>query len=215
MRKDKILYDIKESIRAYNKDAKITNAYIQHLVNVVRAEYIRQHQRRNPGEDKVAFTQTLFLEMETVDRSYLPNIPTDLTLRRTVKPLPTIIGKNILKNVEIRSVDRISQEIEYMDKVRAIHGASEYFIFAFLDDDKHIYLINKDDNIHKFIKKIAATVILFDPETIIEINELDSPLTEYPISPDMWARAKKEVLPQVLATMQIQIDTVDDNQTIQ
>jgi len=215
MRKDKILYDIKESIRAYNKDAKITNSYIQHLVNVVRAEYIRQHQRRNPGEDKVAFTQTLFLEMETVDRGYLPSLPTNLTLRRTVLEVPTLIGKNILKNVVIRPVDRIAQEIEFMDKVRAIHGASEQFIFSFLDDDMHIYLINANDNAHKFIKSIAATVILFEPEAIVAINGLDTPLVEYPMSPDMWARAKKEVLPQVLATMQIQVDTVGDNQTIQ
>jgi len=215
MRKDKILYDIKEAIRAYNKDAKITNAYILHLVNTIRAKYIRQNQRRNPGEDKVNHTQTLLLDLELVDNSYLPAFPTDVTILRTVKVLPQLVGKDVLKNVEVRSINRIAQEIEYMDKVRAIYAADELFVFAFLDDDHKLYLVNKSDNLHKTITKVAVTAILFEPDAITEINDLTEELEEYPMPAHLWAQIKPEILVLIKDSMQIPIDQVEDNQTIQ
>jgi len=215
MRKDKIIYDIKEALRVYNKDAKLTNAYILHLVNTTRAKYIRQHQRRNPGEEKSAFTQTLLLDMELVDRSYLPSLPIDVSILRTKKVLPPLVGKNVLKNTEVRPIDRISQEIEFFDKTRAIYGCSNQFIMSFIDDDNRIYLVNKSDNLHKLISKIAATVILFEPDAITNINELTEELIEYPITADMWSLMKPEILALVNASMQIPIDETSDNQTIQ
>lgn len=215
MRKDKIIYDVKEAVRAYSKDAKITESYVLHLVNVTRAEYIRQTQRKNPGEDKVSYTQTLFLELEVVDRSYLPSLPTDTTILRTVKVIPKIVGKEVLKNMDIRSIDRISQEIEFMDKSRAIYGAAPNFIFAFLDDDFRIYFIKQEDNTHKLMENVAVTVILEEPDAITDINELDTQLVEYPMPASLWSRMKPDILQQVYKTMGIEVDTVDDNQTIQ
>lgn len=216
MRKDKIIYDIVEAVRAYNKDAKLSNAYILHLVNTTRAKYIRQLQRKNPGEDTVNYTQTMFLKTEIVDRSYLPaSAPVDLSIIRTVKVLPNMVGKEILKNIEIRPIDRIGQEIEYMDKTRAIYGNSQQFIFAFLDDDHHMYLVNRNNNLHKLIENMGVTAILEEPDAITDINENEDHLTEYPMPASTWALLKPEVLELVLNTMQIKVDTVSDNQTIQ
>ena len=215
MRKDKILYDIREAVRAYSKDAKLTNAYILHLVNTARAKYIRQNQRRNPGEDKVDYTQTMLLDLELVDRGYLPSVATDVTILRTKKVLPQMVGKNILKNVEVRPVDRIIQEIEYMDKSRAIYGGSEQFVFSFLDDDNRIYLVNKADNIYKTLTRVAVTAILFEPDAITDINGLTEELEEYPMPAHLWAQIKPEILQLVGATIQLPVDEVIDNQTIQ
>lgn len=215
MEKKKILYDIREAIRAYSKDVKITNAYILHLVNTVRAKYIRQEQSRHLGEDKVHFTQTLLMETEVVDRTYIPSISTNLTVLRTKKALPQIIGKDVLKNMEIRPIDRIAYEIEYMDKDRAIYGDSTLFIFAFLDDDYHMYFVNKNSSLHKMLKKVAITTILFQPDDITALHDLTEELVEYPITGDMWALVKSEVMAEVTATMKIPVDADMDNQTIQ
>ena len=215
MNKSKLIYDIKEAVRAYSNDAKITNAYIQQLIDTVRAKYIRQHQRKNPGESKLGFTQTLLMATELVDRSYLPATAVGVTILRTVKEVPKLIGKTFLKDITVRPIDRISMEIEYMDKFRAILGNSSNFIFAYLDDDMHMYFVNKQDSLHKQLKNVAISAILETPEDIVSINNLDEDLEEYPLLESMWTLMKPEVLDYVYKTIQIPVDQKDDNQTQQ
>lgn len=215
MDKNRLIYDIREAVRAYSNDAKIASPYILHLIDTVRAKYIRQHQRKNPGESKLGFTQTLLMATELVDRSYIPSIPVDVTVLRTVKALPPIIGKTFLKDVVVRSVDKVSYEIEYMDKVRAVVAGIKGFIFAYLDDDLHMYFVQKHDSLHKYLQNVAISVILETPEDIVSINELEEDLVEYPLTEAMWTLMKPEVLEYVYKTIQIPIDQVDDNQTQQ
>jgi len=215
MKKDRLIYDVREAVRAYSNDAKLTNAYVLHKIDVVRAKYIRQHQRKNPGESKLGFTQTLLMATELVDSSYLSTVTVGTTLLRTVKALPTIIGKTFLKDVVVRPVDRIVEEIEYMDKVRAIVATIPKLIFAYLDDDMHMYFVQRQDSIYKFLQNVAISVILETPEDIVSINELDTDLVEYPITEAMWALMKPEVLEYMYKIMQIPVDQLDDNQTQQ
>jgi len=215
MKKTKLIYDVREAVRAYSNDAKITNAYILHLIDTVRAKYIRQQQRKNPGESKLGFTQTLLMATELVDRSYLPSITVGTTILRTVKALPTLIGKTFLKDVVVRPVDKISVEIEYMDKVRATIASIPNFIFAYLDDDMHMYFVQKHDSVHKYLQNVAISAILETPEDIVSINNLDTDLVEYPLTEAMWTLMKPELLDYTYKIMQIPIDQVDDNQTQQ
>lgn len=218
MEKNKLVYEVREVIKAYSNDAKTTNEYILHVIDVTRAKYIRQHQKRNLGEDKVGFTQTLFLDLERVDKSYTPITPylIEENILRTVKILPRIIGKSILKNIEIRPINRISTEIEFMDKARAmfITGAEAGFIYSFLDDDMHLYFIGKD-NMHEFLKRVAVTAILEVPTDIVATNELTTELEDYPLPEHMWSLMKPEILEIMSKRLQIPVDVVDDNQTIQ
>jgi len=218
MNKSKLIYEVREAIRAYSNDAKTTNEYILHVIDVTRAKYIRQHQTRNIGEDKVGFTQTLFLDLERVDKSYTPIAPylINENILRTVKALPRIIGKSILKNIEVRPIDRISTEIEFMDKARAmfISGAEPGFIYSFLDDDMHLYFVGKD-NLHEFLQRAAVTAILEVPTDIVATNELTEELEDYPLPEHLWSLMKPEVLEAMGRTLQIPIDDKDDNQTVQ
>lgn len=215
MKKARLIYEVREAIRAYSNDAKITNAYILHLIDTTRAKYIRQHQRKNPGESKLGFTQTLLMATELVDSSYISTITVGTTILRTVKALPTIIGKTFLKDVVVRPVDKISVEIEYMDKVRAILANAPNFIFAYLDDDMHMYFVQKHDSLYKSLQNVAISAILETPEDIVSINELDVDLVEYPLTEAMWTLMKPEILDYVYKIIQIPVDQVDDNQTQQ
>lgn len=214
MEKNKLIYEVKEAVRALSNDAKVTNALILHHIDVLRAKYIRQHQKRNPGEDKVSYTQTLFFDTELVDRSYLPaTVSLSMNILRISSALPRIIGRGIFKNIEIRPIDRIHQEIEFMPKDRAmfISGANDGFIYSFLDDDLRLYFIGKD-KIHQYLKRVAVTVILEVPTEIETINSLSTELTDYPLSESMWALMRDEVIQSVLQASKIPVDVVDDNQ---
>ncbi len=215
MKKSELIYDIKEAVRAYSNDAKITNAYILHLIDTIRAKYIRQHQRKNPGESKLKFMQTLILNTELVDRSYTTDLTVDVTILRTAKALPSLIGRTFLRDVIVRPVDRINQEIEYMDKFRAILGNSPNFIYSYIDDDMYMYFVNKYDSLHKQLSKVAISAILETPEAIVDINGLDTSLEDYPITESLWTLMKPELLDYVYKILQIPVDQIDDNQTQQ
>jgi hypothetical protein len=214
---DKIIYDLKESLRAHSNDTTLTNSRLLHLVDTTRAKYIRQHQVKNLGESKLDYIQTLFLETERVDRSYLPSVPIGKQILRTVKEVPRFIGRNIFKNVEIRPIDRIHSEIEYMDKQRAVY-AGAYFnddtIVAFIDSDRRMYFITKD-TVVLHLKRVAVDLILEVPDDITEINELTEALEDYPIAEHLWNILKPEIVEMLYKELGVRIDTVDDNKTPQ
>jgi len=215
---DKLIYDVKERLRAQSADAVIVNARILHLIDVLRAKYIRQHQQRNPGETKVEYTQTMFFDLERVDRSYLPaTVKIEKEVLRTVKALPRLVGRHFYKNIEIRPVDRISQEIEEVDKTRAIYAPSvapPNFIFAFRDDDQYLYFIG-DDTIHLTLKRVAVTAILEVPTEIVAINNLTVELSDYPLPEHMWSIMLPELMEGLYKELNITQDVVDDNKSVQ
>lgn len=214
---EKIIYDIKESVRAYSNDAVITNARILHLVDVMRAKYIRQHQQRNLGESTFEYTQTLNVQMGRVDRSYLPaTMPVDKEILKSVKQLPRLINRYYFRNVEVRPLDRISMEIEYMAKQRAIYASTmaDNYSCAFIDDDGYLY-ITGSDTIHLFLKYVAVTCMLEVPIDIIAFNDMTSEITEYPLSEHLWSLMKMEILELLFKELSIPIDTISENKTTQ
>jgi len=215
MTNKEVIYDIKESIKAYSSDASTTSEYIMYVVDSTRAKYIRQHQARNPGEPKRAFSQTLYVSLERADRAYVGLNGFSLgSIVRSVKPIPSIVGKTILKPMEVRPMDRISSEIVYMDKVRAIVANDPKFIFSFLDDDGHLYFTNKGNNLHLFLEKVAVSTILEHPKDIILFNELEDSTFEYPMTEALWSLMRPEVLQHFQGILNIPADTVTDNNDI-
>ncbi len=211
----KIIYEVKEAVKATNNDANLTDALILHHTDILRAKYIRQHQRRNLGEDKVGFTQTFVTALESVDRAVSPVLAVGLDVIRTVTKMPRFIGRGILHNIVVRPIDRISYELAFMDKSRAVYASSSNTssIVVFIDDDNFMYLLTpKGETI--FIENIAVTGILEVPKEIERINDYTEKLVDYPITHNIWAQLKPELLQALLQTMNIPEDTIDDNKTI-
>jgi len=212
----KLIYDVKEFVRAINEDANLTDALVLHHIDVLRAKYIRQHQRRNVGEDKVGLTQTLIVSLETVDSSYVPvEVSTGINILRSVKPLPRFIGRQLLKNIEVRPVQRTSFTIDFMDKARAIYatpGASAPMV-SFIDDDMHLYVLAIETT-SLFIERLAVTAILEVPKEVEEFTDFVVELIDYPLPEHLWAQLKPELLELLTNSMQIPEDTVDDNKSV-
>jgi hypothetical protein len=102
-----------------------------------------------------------------------------------------------------------------MEKERALYANNPLFTYAYLEDDHKIYFVNKANNIHKMIKQVAVSTILFQPDDITDINEYTTELTDYPLTGKVWALMKPEVVSLLVTSMNIPIDTVQDNQTMQ
>jgi len=212
----KLIYDVKEFVKANNKDANLTDALILHHIDVLRAKYIRQQQRRNVGENKTGLTQTLIVELEYVDESYMSlELSIGMNILRSVKVIPRFIGRQLLRNVEVRPIQRTSLPIDFMPKSRAIYatpGATSPMV-AFIDDDMHMYIIGVEDS-GLLIKNLAVTAILEVPKDIEEFSNFTKELIDYPLPEHIWALMKPELLDLLTKSMQIPEDTIEDNKSI-
>jgi len=214
---DKLIYDVKESVRAYSNDAVITNARILHLTDVLRAKYIRQHQQKNLGENPYDYTQTLNVVLERVDRSAMPDkLLVEKQVLRSVKELPRMLNRNYFKSVEVKPIDRLSMEIDYMSKQRAVYSMdeSESYSCAFIDNDQRLYLTG-GGTLFLFIKNVTLTCTLEVPIDIIAFNDMTTEITDYPLPEHIWSLMKPELLELLFKELNIPIDTVSDNKTIQ
>lgn len=211
------IYDIRETLKSYNIDSEISNRHIYYLMNMYRRQIIRQHIQRNPGEWRDQLTQTMFFSMWSIDSSRFPsNITTDMTITKTVLPVPAVVGQDIFKSLEVRPVDRLSFEIEMIPKSRAVEVqyAPKGFVYGYIDDDRFLFLLGRD-SLHKFMGQITVTAILEDPK---DAESLDSTLevTEYYLPANLWVNVKSQVLKNI--DFNIPIDTLNndkDNQATQ
>ena len=208
------IYDIRESLNAYSIDEEISNRHIYYLMNTYRRQVIRQHIKRNPGEFRDQLTQTLYYTIENVNESRFPEFfTTDYIVRRTSKKIPLIVGEQIYKDIVVRPLTRLSQEIEVINKARAheIQYAPKGFIYAYVDDDRYLYVIGPVDNLSNFLDKITVTAILEDPKDIEDINSLTADLVEYPLTGNLWTQVRALVLQNLAPKLSVSIDTINNN----
>jgi hypothetical protein len=207
------MYDIRESMKALSIDSDLTNRQITFLMRLFRSMVIRQFITNNPGENRDMLTQTLHMELELVDTSRYPEYKElGFTILTTKKVLPNIISPQIYKDIEIRTTDRLSNEIEVIGKNRVteIQYAPKGFIYAYRDDDGKIYIISKDIR-YKNVTSINVTTILEDPESMQDIHNLITDLEVYPITSNLWINVKELILKHISTEMMIPIDTIKDN----
>ncbi len=207
------IYDIREAINAYNIDSEVSNRHIYFLMNTFRRQIVRQHVQRNPGEHRDQLTQTLYYALENVDNSRFPeNFLTEFTVRRTSANIPNIIGQQIFKEIEVRNLERLEMEIEVIHKSRAaeIAYAPKGFIYAYLDDDRRLYLVSTD-SLHIMMEQITVTAILENPSDIEDINNMTTELEDYPLPSQMWARVRELVLQSISQKFAVPLDILNDN----
>jgi len=206
------IYDIRESLNSYNIDSEMSNRQIFFLMNTYRRQIVRQFIQKHPGEHRDQLTQTLYYALENVDSSRFPDkITTEFNIRRTAKDIPNIIGQQIYKEIEVRPINRLEQEIEVMhkDRMSEVQFAPFGFIYAYIDDDRRLYLFSRE-SLHKFMGQLTVTAILENPEDIVVINELTTDLEDYPLPAQLWVGVKAFVLQDIGRKFGIVIDTLND-----
>ena len=207
------IYDIREAVNALNIDSDFTDRHIVFLMNKYRGVIVRQHLTSNPGEYRNQLMQTLFMEVELVDISQFPEYALlNLTMLATKKAVPNIIGQQMYKEIEVRTIERFGVEIEITHKERLtqVAHAPLGFIFGCRDVDGKLYLTS-NSVLHKALTKITVSAILEDPESILDIHDLSTELEVYPITQNLWTPVKEMVVNHLLKELSIPTDTVVNN----
>lgn len=215
----KIVYDVRELLSQYTTDSEIDDRYIIHLFNIKRAKYLRQELNNYQRTTDISVTQTLCLELEQVNVNQCGlNIDCD-TIVRTKRPIPQPLELHIKSAVtSVRPTNRISYPFIFCSKEKAIYSKHSPFnksIFAFLDNDKYIYLISESDALN-LLECLSVTGVFEDPLELLDysnccgctINKscIDYDTINYPIQPHYIDLIKNEIVNELIQKLKLNED---------
>lgn len=207
-----VIYDVREALKLHNVDSDVTDRHIAFLIRNARALVLRQFVANNPGEYRNQLTQTIHIPLTLVDTSQFPEITTlGHTLLSSDYAVPNIIGEQMYKDIEVRNIGLISEEIQILDKVRV----SEYlyapngFIYGWRENDGKLYLIGKDLQ-YKFLQAVTITAIFEDPEEAFQLNNENEDIVTYPITGALWLNVKEIVVATLLKQLGMPTDAINN-----
>lgn len=224
MQLNKIIYDIRESLKAYSDDDELDNRLIIHLVNIKRAKYLRQELNNYQRTTDVSVTQTLCLELEEVS-SNACSVDLDCeTILRTKLPIPQPLELHIRSAItNVKSSKKLDTPFNFITKEKAAFSKYSPFnkgIFAFLDNDKHIYLVSELNTL-KLIDCITVTGVFEDPLDLINYNNccgcetplpcFDEESTNYPLQPHYIDLIKQEIVSELGKTNLLNEDSQNNS----
>jgi hypothetical protein len=204
---DKIIYDVRESLKQYADDSEIDNRYIIYLYNIKRAKYLRQDLNNYQRTTDQSVTQTLCLGLERVSINECDIDYNCETILRTKKPIPQPLELHIKSAItSVKSTKRIGIPFNFTTKAKAIYSKNSPFsnaIFSFLDNDRYIYLLSNEDSLN-LLECITITGVFEDPlelknyTTCCNCNDstpcFNESTTNYPIQPHYIDLIKNEII---------------------
>lgn len=224
MNLNKIIYDVREMIKLYSDDSEISDRYITHLYNIKRAKYLRQDLNNMQKTTDVSITQTFCLGLEVVSADVCGmDIQCDKILR-TKKPIPNPIELHTKVAItSVRPTNRISIPFNFVSKEKALYSQNSPFnkgIFAFLDNDKRIYLLSTTDTLN-LMECVTVTGVFEDPLDLVNYTNccnctepttvcFDEATTDYPIQPHYVDLIKSEIVAELVKRINLQEDREND-----
>ena len=224
MQLNKIIYDIRETLKSYTEDNELDNRYLIHLLNLKRAKYLRQELNNYQRTTDVSVTQTLCLELEEVSSLQCGiNISCEKILR-TKKPIPQPLELHIKSSIiNIKSSKRLDIPFNFISKEKAVYSKYSPFnksIYVYLDNDKHLYLISELNTLN-LIDCITVTGIFEDPlelknyynccECETPSSCFDEEISNYPLQPHYIDLIKSEISKELILNLKTPEDTVNDD----
>jgi len=220
---DKIIYDVREQLRQYTTDSEIDDRYIIHLFNLKRAKYLRQDLNNYQRTTDITVTQTICMETEVVSANEC-NLDYDCgTILRTKEKVPNPLELHIKSAItKVKPTTRLSVPFNFVTKEKAVYSnfaPYSHGIYAFLDNDLHIYLVSTSPEIN-LIECISVTAVFENPLEMLNFNTCcgcDEPLpcfdietTNYPLQPHYVDLIKAEVLKDLSLGLSIREDREND-----
>ena len=224
MKLNKIIYDVRESLKLYTDDGEISNRYITYLLGIKRSKYLRQDLNNYQHTTDLSTTQTLCLGLEVISANQCGLSLECDTILRTKRPIPQPIELHVKTSItNVRPTNRISIPFNFTTKEKAIYSKHSPFnkaIFAFLDNDKRIYLLSEMNTLN-LLECITITGIFEDPLDLInytnccDCNEspscFDEDTVEYPLQPHYIDLIKAEIVNELAVKMNIKEDKENDS----
>lgn len=226
MNLSKIIFDVRESLKLYTDDGEVSNRYITYLFGIKRSKYLRQDLNNAQHTTDISVTQTLCLGLEVVSANQCGLDIECKTILRTKRPIPQPLELHVKTAItSVRPTNRISIPFNFVTKEKAIYSKYSPFsksIFAFLDNDKHIYILSELDTID-MLECITITGVFEDPLALISYTNccdcenspscFDEDTTEYPIQPHYVDIIKNEIVSELAIKSNIKEDQSNDSQS--
>jgi len=221
---DKIIYDVREQLKQYTTDSELDNRYIIHLYNIKRAKYLRQDLNNFQHTTDISITQTICMETEVVSASEC-KIPYECgKILRTKEKVPTPIELHIKPAItSVKPTTRLAIPFNFVTKEKAVYSQFSPFsnaVFAFLDNDMHIYMVSTSPEIN-LIECVSVTAVFEDPlqtATFKTCCGCDDPIpcfdiatTNYPLQPHYIDLIKTEVVKELAIGLSVPEDRENDS----
>ena len=220
---DKLVYDVREQLRLYSDDSDVDDRYIVHLFNLKRAKYLRQDLNNMNHTTDISVTQTLCMETEVVSANEC-GIQYDCeTILRTVKKVPIPLDLHLKSAITtVKPTTRLSVPFNFTTKQKAVYSKYAPYnhgIYAFLDNDMHIYMVSMSAEIN-LIDCISVTGIFEDPLDLLNYSTCcgcndakpcyDIYTTNYPLQPHYVDLIKAEIIRELAIRMTAPNDNEND-----
>lgn len=218
MQLNRIIYDVREALTQYTDDSEISDRYIIYLYGIKRAKYLRQELNNYQRTTDISVTQTLCLPLEQVSANQCGlDIQCD-TILRTTKPIPQPLELHIKSAItSVKPSKKLIVPFAFVSKEKATYFQDSPFngIFAYLDNDKYIYLVSKLNTLN-LIDCISVTGVFEDPLDLLNYNNCcdcedikpcyDINTTNYPLQPHLIDLIKIEIVNELLQKGKIKED---------
>ena len=221
MKLENIIYDVLESLKQYTGDSELDPRYIIYLYNIKRAKYLRQELNNYQRTTDITVTQTLCLGLEKVPIEQCGVNYTCETILRTKRPIPKPIELHTKSAITVvRPTTKVSIPFNFISKEKAVYSMYSPYnkgIYAFLDNDLHIYLVSNLNTLD-LIDCLTITGIFEDPLDLVNYQNccncdivstcFDEYSSDYPLQPHYIDLIKNEIVKELVA----KINLPEDNQ---
>lgn len=212
-------YDVREGVRQYTDDSDISSRYIMYLWGIKRSKYLRNDLNNLQKTVDTSILQTLCLELEEVNVNQCGLDYDCETIMRTKKPVPKPLELHLKSAItSVKSTNRIDVPFNFVEKTRAVFSKYSPFnraVYAFLDDDMHIYLVSESE-IVRMVECITVTAIFEEPLDLKDYTNcckcINAPTcfnedtTEYPLQSHHIDNIREEIIKTLVRTLQIPND---------
>jgi hypothetical protein len=220
---NKLIYDIRESLKQYQDDTELSDRYIMYLWGLYRSKYLRQDLNNFQKTIDNSIVQSFCIELEEVSANECDDLDNDCgTIMRTKTKVPKPLELHLKSGItSVKPTSKISPSFSFLTKERALfskYSPIKNTIFSFLDNDGYIYLISESPSV-KLIECITVTGIFEDPLELENFNScckcenikcFNFDESEYPLPAHHIGNIRTEIIKSLVGTLNIPEDN-DNN----
>ena len=215
--KEYYIYDIFEALRQYSDDSDISYEHISYLIDNNRALLLRQKYKEIGQIVPQGIRQRLHFELELSEDNIFMDIASIL---RTVNVLPRLIESgDFMRSIHIDFGSYNQYKAIYIQPERFNYCGNnpelQNAVYTTLGQDYRLYFKGFNES-HKLISNARIWAIFENPEAAWRVSA-DYDNTEsfdkdvyYPIDADMWVTIKEVILKQLITSMQIPEDKINN-----
>ena len=215
--KEYYIYDIFEAIRQYSDDADISYEYISYLIDNNRALLLRQKYKEIGQIIPQGIRQRLHFALELADDNVFSS---EDSILRTVLALPRLIESgDFMRAIHIDGGSYNQYKFIYIQPERFNYCGNNYdlpnVVYVTLGQDYKLYFKSLQ-LAHRLIENVRIWGIFENPEAAwIASADYDNTKSfdkdiYYPIDADMWVIMKEVILKQLIASLQIPEDKINN-----